>query len=195
MEQLNRETLMKEQLEKIKLEYDLFEAKDSDKGYEIYNVFDFVLGCYDEMDDKKSDLTKEKSKNITCKKISNFLGSFSEKIGYKEAEFYDTANQFVDQQLDIVSRYEKHLTDFLIFLDKDNCFDIYRLAQFTQLKYLANMQRISDKRRSFPSYGNGQGTGILKRKFVAPDHEAFNQFFKLALDAVTSVEKVEKVKK
>lgn len=82
-----------ERLEKIKLEYQLYEPESVSHRSEIVS---FIFEEHHSLHERVEEITDQIKRNNRCKTISSVLGSFRNKDVYFEPDFYDRDNRLLE---------------------------------------------------------------------------------------------------
>lgn len=182
---------MEEQLEKIRLEYELYDVEDVNS---IDDLLSYLFDCLVETEYYREFIEASKSKNITRRKAVKLLGRLSKYIFTcsDNLEYFDADDRLLDRQGEILDKFYGQLEQLNEKMSEDNFQDIYRLASFAASKYLSNNNSVHEERiMSLQRYNGKKVSGILS----VDDSEVFDIFFNEALNMISLGEKIEKVKK
>lgn len=181
----------KEKLDKIKLEYELFETEEG--LYSVDEVLGYIgVALKDLKYNRKNILEamREISKDRFVAKVKNL---FSVVTG----DYYDVSE--LEQELEILDRHLELVCDFSLcnnkmvgIIDGNNSQDIYKLTQFTEKKYDYNHHYLESKRDAI---GYLAGGICYRDENYEDDHKEFLEFFNEKISKLGEVKRVEKVKK
>lgn len=177
------------QIDKIKLEYDLYEV---DKISSLEYVDQGIMTFLDEIDVLRNVINVEKNQNRRMKLRANRLGKFAPKCGCLDIWYYEQEAEFLKKQTGILNSYYDQLDQIYSGLNDDNYQELFRLMCFARKKNLEYEESVKEERKCIKISVTGEG---FERVFPPEESEAFNDFFASALSAATNIEKVEKVKK
>ena len=105
------------QLEKIQLEYDLFEV---DEDITLGRVFTMISTNTEEVDVARSLIDLEKRRNRRRRFISSVLGKHAERFGYLDSWYYDMDDSYLDKKSVVLDKYYSQLNDFWSALNDNN---------------------------------------------------------------------------
>lgn len=177
------------QLEKIQLEYDLFEV---DGDVTLGRVFTMISTNTEEVDVARSLIDLEKRRNRRRRFISSVLGKHAERFGYLDSWYYDMDDSYLDKKSVVLDKYYSQLNDFWSALNDNNTQEIYRLMSFTRAKNRGYRLTIEEERQCIKKSANGEE---FERPVVTDNFNTFNEWFEGALEKASYTQNVEKVKK
>lgn len=177
------------QLEKIQLEYDLFEVSEEPT---LGRVFSMISTNTEEVDVARSLIELEKKRNRRRRFLSGVLGKHAERFGYLDSWYYDMDDSYLDKKSEVLNMYYKQLNSFWSSLSDDNIQEIYRLMAFTRSKNREYRVAIQEERECIKKSATGEE---FERTVIADDAITFNEWFEGAIEKVSYAQNVEKVKK
>lgn len=177
------------QLEKIQLEYDLYEV---DGDVTLGRVFTMISSNTEEVDVARSLIDLEKKRNKRKRFLSGLLGKHAEKFGYLDPWYYDMDDSYLDKKSDVLDMYYSQLNSFWSALDDNNFQEIYRLMSFTRTKNRGYRLTIQEERECIKISAEGKE---FDRPVVGDNATVFDEWFEGALEKASYTQNVEKVKK
>ncbi len=180
-----------EKLEKIKLEYQLYEAESVSHRSEIVS---FVFHQHNYLNGLITEIAEQKKSNNKNRVIASILGECRNKDIYFEPDYYDRDNKLLDLGYMVAWSYRRYffILGSLIEDEEDNIDEINKLARFTYTSFFRNHKGVS-RARSVIKTDNPSLVGLSK---VAPmDFREFGEFFDEEVKQIQAKKNAEIVKK
>ena len=162
-----------ERLERIKLEYQLYEPGDISHRSEVVS---FIFEEHHSLHERVEEITSQIKTNNRNKTISSVLGSFRNKDVYFEPNFYDKDNKLLDLGYTVAWNYRRYffILGSLIENEEENVAEVNKLARFTKDSFFKNYKGVARARSTIKT--DKPSLAILSK--VAPmDFREFGEFF------------------
>lgn len=162
-----------ERLEKIKLEYQLYEPESVSHRSEIVS---FIFEEHHSLHERVEEITDQIKRNNRSKTISSVLGSFRNKDVYFEPDFYDRDNRLLELGFTVAWNYRRcfFILGSLIENEEENIAEVNKLAKFTRESFFKNYKGVARARSTIKT--DKSSLAILSK--VAPmDFREFGEFF------------------
>lgn len=162
-----------EKLEKIKLEYALYEVDEVANRSEVVS---FIFQSYHHLDELVGEISANKKTNSRNKAISLVLGKARNKDVYFEPSYYDKDNRLLDLGYTVAWGYRRYfyVLGSLVEKEAESIDEVNKLARFTYASFFKNYKGVS-RARSIIKTDNPSLVGLSK---VAPmDFREFGEFF------------------
>lgn len=162
-----------ERLEKIKLEYQLYEPESVSHRSEIVS---FIFEEHHSLHERVEEITDQIKRNNRCKTISSVLGTFRNKDVYFEPDFYDRDNRLLELGFTVAWNYRRYffILGSLIESEEENIAEVNKLAKFTRESFFKNYKGVARARSTIKT--DKPSLAMLSK--VAPmDFREFGEFF------------------
>lgn len=177
------------EVDKIQLEYDLYETGEVDTVGRMINI---LFGNLEEVDVSRSYIELEKKRNRRRRIISDVLGKHAERFGYLDPYYYVMDDMYLDRKSRVLDRYYEQLNDIHHEIDDDNFQELFRLMSFTGRKAREYRIGIDKEREVLKKHAMGEDVADT---VSLDDGKKFGEWFGGALAEASHYERVEKVKK
>ena len=177
------------QVEKIQLEYDLYRGRSVSS---IEGAINALFLNLEEVDVARSYIALEEKRNARKRFLSSILGKHAARFGYLDPYYYDMDDSYLERKKDVLDSYYRQLNDIYGNIDENNFREMFRLMGFTRLKNKEFRVGIQSERDTFLALASNDTAEECK---YVNEEDAFNAWFKGAVEVASYTESVEKVKK
>lgn len=170
-----------ERIEKLKLEYQLYEGSGISS---LEEVLSFIDDSQDFFDDVLFAARKEKKVNKLRKVVSKTLGKRSSEFGYMAPVDYDIDNGLLQLEETICMGSNLFLQRLFDDVNDDNIEIVSQLVQFTQDKCEEDIARIENYRKIAKDNIGYVAVSLFEKSL---NFDAFGEFFDEAIIGATYV--------
>lgn len=131
-------------LEKLDLEYSLFEVDEVKSKYEVNGFFEVLIDDIEEYDDSFRSQIKDNKIRKRKALFSNYFAFF---IGYEFPEYYDKDNEVLFLEVDLCKVIKKMISSVYSSMNDNNILDVFKLHNFIKDKfydYIRYLERVRD---------------------------------------------------
>lgn len=177
------------EVDKIQLEYDLYETVEVDTLGRMVNI---LFGNLEEVDVSRSYIELEKKRNHRRRIISGVLGKHAGRFGYLDPYYYVMDDMYLERKSRALDKYYDQLNDIHHEINYDNFQELFRLMSFTGRKAREYRIGIDKEREVLKKHAMGED---IADTVPLDDGKKFGEWFGGALVEASRYERVEKVKK
>ena len=133
-----------EDLEKLDIEYSLFEVDKIDSIDEVNGLYEVISDDIDEYDESFHIQIKDNKIRKRKAILSNYFAFF---IGYEFPEYYDKDNEVLILEVDLCKVIKKMISSVYSSMNDNNVLDVFKLLNFIKDKfydYIRYLERVRD---------------------------------------------------
>lgn len=133
-----------EDLEKLDIEYSLFEVDKIDSIDEVNGLYEVISDDIDEYDESFHIQIKDNKIRKRKALFSNYFAFF---IGYDFPEYYDKDNEVLSMEVDLCKMFRKIVSKVHGSMNENNILEVFKLLNFVRDKYydyIRYLERLRD---------------------------------------------------